>query len=131
MQLTAQSHLPSTRSLIWMDMLLVGAFALVLLAFAPWLSDALDLPLNLLRGAGAILVPWTVYLAITWKQPCIPRNAVMTVFLVNAAWILASLEIVATGVVDPNGLGLGFILFQAAGVSLLAICQYLRWRTMD
>ena len=130
MNFAAPTRLPTIRLLIMADMILVAGFALLLIATAPILADATDLPVNLLRGAGITLVPWTAFLAITWKRPFISKGAVTTTILVNVAWVFTSLGIVATGVADPNAFGITFVLLQAAGVLLLAICQLAQWRTM-
>src|SRR5699024_10711227 len=95
------------------------------------ISNATDLPVNFLRGAGGILVPWAAFLAITWKQPHIPKGAVTTVILVNAAWVCASLGVISANLVDPDALGVAFILFRGGAVLLLAILQHSRWKTMS
>lgn len=131
MNLTAPTNSFTTRSLILADTILVAGFALFLLAFAPQITDVTDLPTNFLRGAGGVLVVWLAYLAITSRQVRISKSAVGTVALVNGMWVFASLGIMAANLVEPNTLGIVFILFQAASVLLLAICQLARWRTMQ
>lgn len=126
----APTNLPSIRWLILADTLLVAGFFLLLLILASPLANATDLPVNFLRGAGAILAPWAGFLGITWKRSHIPKAAVTTTILVNMVWVASSLGIVVADVVEPNALGVAFILVQSGGVLLLALLQHTRWRTM-
>ena len=130
MTLNPHLKLPPLRWLMMVDTLLVAGFALVLVALAIPLANAMDLPVNLVRGAGLVLVPWTAFLAITWRREPPPRHAVATIVAVNGAWVAASLGLLAGGLVEPNALGIAFIVFQAAGVLLLAMCQFAHWRSM-
>jgi hypothetical protein len=113
------------RRVLLADALASGATgALALLAAAP-LSGLPGLPAGLLRGAGAVLLPYAAavaWLALRRSVPP-PRAAVWAVVAINAAWAADSVGLLLSGWVAPTALGVAFVLAQAAVVAGFAVLQ--------
>jgi hypothetical protein len=105
------------------------ATALLLLAITGVLAPLLALPEALLRGCGAFFLPWAALCAWLARHPAPSRRAVAWVASLNAAWALASVLVLLSGLLAPSTLGAAFILFQAAAVALFAALQALALRT--
>lgn len=113
--------------------LLRGALALdaaacagmgVLLSFAATaLSPPLGLPEPLLRGAGLLLLPCAGLLGWLARRRELPRLAVLSVIGVNLIWIADSLLLLAGGWFAPTGLGVAFVLVQAAAVLAVTMAE--------
>jgi len=91
--------------------------ALLTLASAP-LAGVLGLPAPLLFGAGLALFPCAALMIAIATPRNLPRAGVWVVILGNAAWVAASLLVLA--LLSPNGLGWAFVIAQAGVVGLLA-----------
>ena len=106
-----------------------GAFCLAggvaLVAGAGVLGPAMGLPVGLLRGAGLVLLPWGAFVAWCASRMVPPRPAVLAVVVLNLIWAVDSVVLLATGWVAPNGLGVGFVLGQAAMGGGIAVLQWL------
>ncbi len=106
-----------------------GAFCLAggvaLVAAAGVLGPAMGLPDGLLRGAGLVLLPWGAFVAWCASQAEPPRRAVLAVVVLNLIWAVDSVLLLATGWVAPNGLGVAFVLVQAAMGGGIAVLQWL------
>lgn len=109
-----------------LDAIASGAMGLLLLLGATFLDGLLDLPLNLLRVAGAILLPWTAFLLIAASRQQVSRAAVRGIVAVNVAWVVASLVLLAGSWVDPSALGIAFVIVQAIAVAGFAAIQIAR-----
>ena len=106
-----------------------GAFCLVggvaLVAAAGVLGPVMGLPVGLLRGAGLVLLPWGAFVAWCASRAVPPRPAVLAVVVLNLIWAVDSVVLLAMGWVAPNGLGVGFVLGQAAMGGGIAVLQWL------
>jgi hypothetical protein len=102
------------------DAVATGATAVLLLAGAGFLEPLLQLPAALLRGAGLFLVPFVVWVAAMSRMARVPPRAMAAVVAINAAWVVASVWLVAGGPYQPNVLGIAFVLVQAAAVAVFA-----------
>jgi len=111
----------SLRALLVVDTAMCLASGLLLAAAAGPLSGLFALPEVLLRGVGLVLLPWGVFVGWCASQP--RRLAVLAVVVVNAIWAAGSLLLLVSGWVAPNGLGIGFVVIQAAAIALLAVFQ--------
>jgi hypothetical protein len=97
--------------------------ALLALGASP-LSELLALPSPLLLVAGIALLPIGAFMfgvALKGVRSLLP---IWLIILGNVAWVATSLALL-TGVVQPNRLGIVFIVAQATVVSVFA---YLEWR---
>ncbi len=96
----------------------------LLLFGAGALTDLLGLPVELMRAAGTILVPYVVLVAAVATRPSIPAPAVWLVIACNVIWTLASFAVVGSGMVAPTALGVAFVAGQALAVLTFAALQY-------
>lgn len=92
---------------------------LLLALGADALAGVLGFPAGFLRGAGLLLLPCAALLAWFASREILPRAAVNAVIGVNLVWIVASLAILLTGWFQPAGLGIAFVLAQAAAVAVV------------
>ena len=99
----------------------VSAVALTLGAapLAPWLN----LPEALLRETGLFLIAYTLFVGWLGLRQSMAAAWAMLVIAGNAAWVLASVALLLSGMVAPNGLGVAALLAQALVVGVLAELQ--------
>ena len=104
----------------------VSAVALTLGAapLAPWLN----LPEALLRETGLFLIAYTLFVGWLGLRQSMAAAWAMLVIAGNAAWTLASVALLLSGMVAPNGLGVAAVLAQALVVGVLAELQYMGLR---
>ena len=126
MTMTQAFNPPTTflRRAVLADAVLSGATSLLLIVGADILADLLALPATLLRGAGAMLVPYVAFVAFVGTRECIARPAVMAIIVTNGLWAAASIGLLFTGWVAPNALGYVFVVCQGVIVAALAEAQY-------
>jgi hypothetical protein len=93
----------------------------LLLSAAPPLSALLGLPESLVFWAGAALLPCAGLMAFAAAMRPPPPLLVWVVILGNAAWVAAS--VVVTLVFEPTGIGVLFVVGQAAVVLLLLVLE--------
>lgn len=113
------------RRVLLVDAAVTGANGLAYLAGAALLDDVLDVSAGVLRPVGAFLVAFAAVLAVVATRRPIPGSAVRELMAGNAAWVLASLGVAATGALDANGVGTAWIVLQAAVVAGFVALQ--RW----
>jgi hypothetical protein len=114
---------PFLRRALLLDAVASGATgALMLLAAGP-LSGLTHLPPGLLRGAGAVLLPYAAFVGWLGLRTAPSRAMVLAVFAINALWAVDSVAILALGWVAPNALGAAFVLAQALVVAAFAGLQ--------
>jgi hypothetical protein len=114
---------PFLRQVLLLDAVVSGATGLLLLLGAGFLTGLLALPVELLRTAGLLLLPFVAFVAYIATRTPFSRAGVWAVIGVNALWVLTSIGLLLSGWVAPNGLGLAFIIAQALVVGLFAELQ--------
>ena len=114
----------SIRRLLLADAIVSGATGLLMLAGAPVLQAALELPAPLVRYAGLALLPFAAMVLYFARADGLSRGQVWTVIGMNAAWVGASILTLVSGWIAPNTLGVAFVLVQALAVAGLAEFQY-------
>jgi hypothetical protein len=119
---------PFLRQILLMDAAVSAATGLAMAALAPALSGLLDLPSPLLVGAGLVLLPYAASLVFLGTRDLLPRWTVWSVVALNAAWAADCLLLLTTGWVEPNALGMAFVILQAAAVAIFAELQILALR---
>jgi hypothetical protein len=112
------------RHVLLLDAAASGAMSLLLIAGAGLLEGLLGLPVALMREAGLILIPYAALVAWVGTRELIARRAVWSIIAANALWAVASLGLLASGLVAPTGLGWAFVVAQAAAVAVLGELQY-------
>jgi len=115
--------LPSLRSLLFIDAATCATMGLALdLAAAP-IAALTGLPQPLLLYAGLSLLPIAAFLALVALRPAQQPAGGWLVIAGNAGWVIASLVLIAAGWVQPNGLGVAFVLVQALAVAGLTLLE--------
>lgn len=107
------------RSALALDAAACAGTGLLLTLAAEPLSGWLGFPPGFLRGAGLVLLPSAALLAWFASRETLPRLAVFAVIGVNLVWIADSVAVLLMGWFAPTGLGIAFVLAQAAAVALV------------
>src|ERR1041385_2159169 len=110
------------------DAVASGVTGLLLIAGAGPLEGMLGLPSALTREAGLLLVPYVAFVAFVGARETISRTAVRATIVLNVAWAVASIGLLATDYVAPTALGCAFVIGQAAVVALFAELQFIGLR---
>jgi hypothetical protein len=111
-----------------LDALATGATALLLALGAGSLEPLLGLPAALMRWAGALLIPFVALVAFAATRKHLPTGLVWAIILCNAAWVAASVALLAGSWVHPTWLGAAFVIAQAIVVGLFAELQFVGLR---
>lgn len=101
-----------------------GATGLLMATGAGPLAPLLGLPEPLLRGAGLVLLPYAATVAWLGTRPVLGRGAVRAVVALNLLWAAECALLLALRLVAPTGLGVAFVLLQAAVVLGFALAQW-------
>ena len=107
---------------------ITGATALLMLVGAFPLAELLDLPIGLLVGAGAVLIPYVGFLSWLATHYNPPRTAITAVISANIAWAAGCIGLLLSDQVAPNTLGVAFVLLQGAAVLVFADLQIMARR---
>lgn len=112
------------RRVLALDAVATGGVALAMLVFGALLASLTNLPLELLREAGFVLIPFTAFVGFlaTREQPW--RAGVWIVIALNVVWVVDSIALLFTGWIEPNALGVAFVVVQAAAVGVFAALEY-------
>jgi hypothetical protein len=111
------------RRVLLLDAVVTGANGVAYLAGATVLDDVLGVEASALRPIGAFLVAFAALVAVVGTRRPIPAGAVRELIAGNALWVLASVAVAATGVLDANGVGTAWIVAQAVVVAGFAAAQ--------
>jgi hypothetical protein len=126
--MSAQPSSSFLRRALVLDAVASGATAVGLLAGADLLQGWLSLPVSLLRGAGLVLLAYVAVVAVVATRARIEPAPVWGIIAANLLWAVASIVVLFSGAIAPNGLGVAFIVAQAVAVALLGEVQYLALR---
>jgi hypothetical protein len=107
-----------------------GVLGLLLVAAGGTLAPALGLPEALLRGAGALLLPFAALVAMLASRPVPQRTAVWALVAGNALWVVASVLVLVVGSGAPTALGIAFVVAQALAVVALSDFEVMGLRRM-
>jgi hypothetical protein len=111
-----------------LDAIASGMMAVLLTLGAGMLASLLDLPEALLRETGLFLIAYTALVGWLATRQTMPKALVVIVIAGNAAWTIASIALLFSGVVTPNLLGQVFVAAQAVVPGALAELQYIGLR---
>ena len=109
--------------LLKLDAVASGALGVLSLAASPALDDLLGTPLVLLVPVGVFLVVWAAALSFIASRPRINRTTVWAVIHLNLLYAADGAVVVAAGLFPLTALGIAFVLFQVAAVTLFAAAQ--------
>ena len=116
------------RRVLIVDALSSGAMGVAMFVLADVFASLLQLPVELIREAGIILLPFAAFVGFVASRPEPARIAVWIVIALNLMWVVDSIMLLFTGWVAPNGLGLAVVIAQAAAVLVLADLEYMGLR---
>jgi len=94
-----------------------GAIGVVCVVVAAVVGELFGLPSVLLYPVGVFLVAWAAALFFLAARPRVSRAAVGAVMAVNAAWVVASVELPIAGWFPLSGLGTALVIVQAVVVA--------------
>lgn len=115
-------------TILTFDAVTCAGMGLALLIGAVPLGMILDLPVDLLRLAGAVLLPFAVLLGWAGRRQNPARPMVLALIVGNAGWAIGSVAVLASGAVQPSALGTLFVLFQAVVVAAFTLAEALAVR---
>lgn len=119
---------PFLRKVLYLDAATSGAAGVLCIFGASFLAPLTGLPEGLLFWAGLVLVPFVAMLLALARRSAAPRLVLIDVAAINALWVAASLGLLASGLVEPNIIGILFVLAQALAVALFAALQFIALR---
>lgn len=92
------------------------------------LAPLLSLPSALLFWAGVALIPYVVFLLVLARSEQIAPVWLREIVFLNWLWVAASVGILLFAPIEPNMLGVAFILAQAVAVAAFAWLEALPLR---
>ena len=119
---------PFLRRALIADAVFSGASAALMTPAAGAMAAMFELPEALLRETGLFLIAYTALVAWLSARQAVPKALVMIVIAGNAAWTLASVALLLSGLVNPNLLGEAVVVAQAIATGVLAELQYVGLR---
>jgi len=124
MVVTSSNSPNALRRALLLDAAASGAMGLLFLIAAGSLSGLFGLPLPLVRSVGVFLIPFAAGLLWIATRSYAPAALIRTIVVGNVLWVVASVFLLVSGVVNPTLLGEAFVLAQAAAVLLFAYLEY-------
>jgi hypothetical protein len=106
------------------DALASGATGVLMAAGAGLLAPILGLPSPLLLWAGVLLIPFALLVAWSGAREQPPGGVAGAIVLVNLAWVVGSVALLALLPQAPTALGYAFVIAQALAVLVLALMQW-------
>jgi hypothetical protein len=91
-------------------------------------ASLLNLPEALLRETGLFLIAYAILIGWLGTRASMPKLSVLIVVAGNAAWTLASIALLFSGMVSPNILGEIVVVMQAIATGIFAELQYIGLR---
>lgn len=121
--MTTNANTLFLRRVLGLDAVASGATGLLMAFGAGLLDRHLDLDAAVTQPAGFFLIAWAAGVAALALRPAPARPLVMAVVAVNVLWTLESLLTLALGWLQPNALGVAFVVAQALAVAGFAGLQ--------
>ena len=101
-----------------------GGTAALQLTGSQFLAQQLALPGPLLAGTGLFLALYAVSLVFLATCRSLWKPLVWAIILGNVGWAAIALDLVLTGMIAPNGLGMAYLAVQSLTVLGLAGLEY-------
>jgi hypothetical protein len=118
------------RNVLLVDAITCVATGALMTLGADLVAGLTQLPKGLLTSAGLSLFPIAAFMAFVATRRPPPRPGVWLVIIGNVGWVLASVLLLLSGAIAPNGLGYAFVTMQAIAVALLAELEFMGLRRM-
>ncbi|MFL6620788.1 MAG: hypothetical protein ACJ8MH_19420 [Povalibacter sp.] len=113
------------RRVLFADAISSAAMGVLLLSFNTPLAAMFALPVELLREAGWILLPFAGFVAYVASRAIPSRKLVWTIMGLNAVWIVDSVLLLFSESVEPNAFGQAFVVAQAIFVLVMTELEYM------
>ena len=113
------------RRVLVLDAISSGAMGLAMLSFGSFIAQLLNLPVDLIRDAGLVLLPFAAFVGYIASREHPPRAGVWIIIALNVVWVVDSIVLLFTGWVEPNALGYSFVIAQAVVVGVFAELEYI------
>jgi hypothetical protein len=110
------------------DAIFSGVSAIGLTLGAGMLASLLNLPEVLLRETGLFLIAYAIFVGWLGTRASLAKALVSIVVAGNAAWTLASIWLLFSGMMSPNLLGEIVVVAQAIATGVFAELQYIGLR---
>ena len=110
------------------DAIFSGVSAVGLTLGAGELAPLLNLPEDVLRETGLVLIAYTALVGWLAARSSVPKALVLLVIVGNAAWTLGSIALLFSGAVSPNISGALMVVAQAIATGVFAELQYIGLR---
>ena len=114
---------PLLRRVLLADAVLSAAFGLIMFAGADLFAELFELPANLVRYSGLILLPFAGWVGWLAQEETVARGAIVAVIGLNLVWAVDGLLLLAFGWLTPNLLGSLFLGVQALMVAGFAVLE--------
>jgi hypothetical protein len=112
------------RKILFVDAATCAAMGGLLTLAAEPVWQLTQIPPMLLFYAGLSLFPIGAFMAIVAMGSPVGPGATRLIIAGNVLWIAASLGLLLSGWIAPNGLGAAFILAQAIAVGVLTTLEH-------
>ena len=119
------NHSSFLRRVLALDAVSSGVMGLAMLSFASFISQLLNLPVELVRDAGLVLLPFAAFVGYIAAREQPPRAGVWIIIALNVVWVVDSLALLFMGWAAPNALGYAFVITQALAVGVFAELEYI------
>jgi hypothetical protein len=116
------------RSVMTADALVGALSSLLLLFVAGPMSATFSLPAEFLRSIGFLLAPLALYMLWVARRTTLSVASVWSLVVGNTLWVIGSALLLLNEWVQPNSVGMTFILSQAVVVSVFAQLEYMGLR---
>jgi hypothetical protein len=123
-----QSQLSFLRRVLLLDAVASGAMGVALVLLATVLAPLLDLPQEMLREAGVVLIPFAAFVGYLASRERPSRVGVWIVIVANAIWTIDSIVLLFSDWIAPNAFGYAFVIVQAVVVGVFAELEYIGLR---
>jgi len=110
------------------DAIFSGVSAVLMTIGAGALAPLLNLPEALLRETGLFLIAYALIVGWLGTRASLPKALALIVVVGNAAWTLASVALLFSGMASPNLLGEIAVVAQAIATGVFAELQYIGLR---
>lgn len=116
------------RKVLWADALSGAATGALQLAVPGVLAVWLGLPVALLTNTGLAIFAFVALASFVATRVDTPRSLLMLLVVSNWAWVVGCVALAFSGALTPTALGVGYLLVQAAVVTVLAELQWMGLR---
>lgn len=119
------------RRVLLVDAAASGAMGVLFLVASGTLAPLLGLPVGLLAGVTAILIPFAVLLGWLARRETVLRPVIVAVVAGNWLWVGASGALLLSGSVSPTALGSAVVIGQAVAVAAFAALELVGLRASE